>query len=250
MRCTPATRLHGEVEEDGDGLPQLGDDHVADVAPVGASVTGPGAGLRAEPEGVPCVDITVSARHTEVSEALHDATIDKIGRLVRFLEGMDRAEVHFAEERNPRILDREVCEVTLEGHGHHVRCKVAAPDGFVALDCAVAKLEQQLHKLKTKLQRRAHGAPKAAARAAVDAVTPAVGADGTVVAPEAPDEPAGLRIVRTKSHALKPVTPDEAAQQMDLLGHGFYFFTNADTGRSAVVYWRDDGDVGLIDEAG
>lgn len=193
------------------------------------------------------MDITVSARHTEVSEALHQATVEKIGRLVRFLEGMDRAEVHFAEERNPRILDREVCEVTIEGHGHHVRCKVAAPDGFVALDRAVAKLEQQLHKLKTKLQRRAHGAPKAAARAAVDAVTPAVDADGAVAAP---DEPAGLRIVRTKSHALKPVTPDEAAQQMDLLGHGFYFFTNADTGRSAVVYWRDDGDVGLIDEAG
>ncbi len=102
------------------------------------------------------MDITVSARHTEVSEALHQATVEKIGRLVRFLEGMDRAEVHYAEERNPRILDREVCEVTLEGHGHHVRAKVAAGDPFAAIDAAVDKLEHQLHRVKTKLVSRSH----------------------------------------------------------------------------------------------
>ena len=111
------------------------------------------------------MEITVSARHTEVSERLRDAVEEKIGRLSRFLEGMDRAEVHFTEERNPRIADKEVCEVTLEGHGHHVRCKVAAPDGFAAIDAAVDKLEHQLHKLKTKLQRRHHGRPAQRPRA-------------------------------------------------------------------------------------
>ena len=104
------------------------------------------------------MEITVSARHTEVSDALRAAVEEKIGRLSRFLDGMDRAEVHFTEERNPRIADKEVCEVTLEGHGHHVRCKVAAPDGFAAIDVAVDKLEHQLHKLKTKLQRAATAA--------------------------------------------------------------------------------------------
>src|SRR3954465_1802085 len=99
----------------------------------------------------PCVEITVSSRHTEVSDALRASTIEKIGRLSRFLEGMDRAEVHFSEHRNKRNADKEVCEVTLEGHGHHVRCKVSAPDGFAAVDPAVEKLEHQLHKLKTKL---------------------------------------------------------------------------------------------------
>jgi len=93
----------------------------------------------------------VSARHTDISPALRAAAEDKIGRLSRFLGGMDRAEVHFSEEHNPRISAKEVCEVSLEGHGHHVRCKAAAADGFAAVDLAVEKLEHQLYKLKSKL---------------------------------------------------------------------------------------------------
>src|SRR6187397_26661 len=102
------------------------------------------------------MEITVSSRHTEVSDLLRATTIEKIGRLSRFLEGMDHAEVHFYEEHNRRISEKEVCEVTMEGHGHHVRCKVSAPDGFAAVDLAVEKLEHQLHKLKSKLVRRNH----------------------------------------------------------------------------------------------
>ena len=97
------------------------------------------------------LEITVSARHTDISPALRAAAEEKIGRLSRFLDGMDRAEVHFSEEHNPRISAKEVCEVSLEGHGHHVRCKAAAADGFAAIDLAVEKLEQQLYKLKSKL---------------------------------------------------------------------------------------------------
>jgi putative sigma-54 modulation protein len=97
------------------------------------------------------LEITVSARHTAISPALRAAAEEKIGRLSRFLDGMDRAEVHFSEEQNPRISAKEVCEVTLEGRGHHVRCKVAAVDGFAAIDLAVEKLEHQLYKLKSKL---------------------------------------------------------------------------------------------------
>ena len=97
------------------------------------------------------MEITVSARHTDISPALRAAAEEKIGRLSRFLDGMDRAEVHFSEEHNPRITAKEVCEVSLEGRGHHVRCRVAAADGFAAIDLAVEKLEHQLYKLKSKL---------------------------------------------------------------------------------------------------
>jgi putative sigma-54 modulation protein len=97
------------------------------------------------------LEITVSARHTDISPALRAAAEEKIGRLSRFLDGMDRAEVHFSEEHNPRISAKEVCEVSLEGGGHHVRCKAAAADGFAAVDLAVEKLEHQLYKLKSKL---------------------------------------------------------------------------------------------------
>jgi putative sigma-54 modulation protein len=186
------------------------------------------------------VEITVSSRHTEVSELLRESTIDKIGRLGRFLEGMDRAEVHFSEEHTRKAADKEVCEVTLVGHGHHVRCKVSAPDGFAAVDLAVEKLEHQLHKLKTKLLKRTHSNGKRAnGNGSVS---------GAVAAPEEDGE-GRPRIVKTKAFQIKPMTPEEAILQMDLMGHDFFFFTNADTERAAVVYRRDDGDVGLIDQA-
>lgn len=102
------------------------------------------------------MDITISSRGAEPSEALVAATQRKIGRLARFVEGMEIARVHFAEERNPRIADREICEVLMEGHGHQVQCKVAAADTFAALDLAVEKLEPQLVKLKSKVSPRGH----------------------------------------------------------------------------------------------
>jgi putative sigma-54 modulation protein len=140
-----------------------------------------------------------------------------------------------------------VCEVTMEGHGHHVRAKVAAHDKFVAVDRAVDKLEHQLHKLKTKLHRRNH--PRRAA--SVDSRTSPIelDTDDAVVGDGAAAREAEVRIVKTKRFLMKPMAPEEAAQHMDLLGHDFFFFTNAVTSRAAVVYRRSDGDVGLIDEA-
>jgi len=196
------------------------------------------------------VQVTVSRRHTEVSDALRVMAEEKIGRLDRFVEGLDYAEVHFSEHKNPRISDKEVCEVTIEGHGHHVRCKVQAPDGFQAVDKAYEKLEHQLHKLKTKLSRRNHGRPKAHKK--VDALgAVAVAFPEEEVGGPVDDEQVDAlpQIVKSKRFAIHPMSADEAAERMELLGHGFFFFTNAKTSRSAVVYRRDDGNVGLIDEA-
>jgi len=95
------------------------------------------------------VEIAISSRGTEVSDALEAATHQKVGKLSRFLE-MDLARVHYSEERNPRIADKVICEVVIEGHGHQVQCKVAAVDGPAALDLADEKLEPQLARLKTK----------------------------------------------------------------------------------------------------
>lgn len=125
------------------------------------------------------MDITVSARHMDISTALRAAAEDKIGRLSRFQDGIQRAEVHFSEERNPRISDKEVCEVTMDGGGHHLRCKVAAADPFAAIDLAVAKLEHQLHKLKTKTVLRSHQGPRLA--------EVALGADEEILERAAPD---------------------------------------------------------------
>lgn len=96
------------------------------------------------------MQITVSSRNTEVSEALRVATTQKIGRLGKLVPGADRAEVHFCEERNPRIADREVCEVVLHGTGRPVQCRAAAPDGFAAMNMALSKLHQQLGKARER----------------------------------------------------------------------------------------------------
>ncbi len=196
------------------------------------------------------MQVTVSRRHTQVPESLRVMAEEKIGRLGRFVEGLDHAEVHFWEHKNPRIADKEVCEVTIEGHGHHVRCKVQAPDGYQAIDKAYDKLEHQLHKLKTKLARRNHGRPKAHkkvdALGAVAVVEPEV-IDEDVEIDEIDDH--GPKIVKSKRFAIHPMSAEEAAERMELIGHGFFFFTNVETSRSAVVYRREDGNVGLIDEA-
>lgn len=196
------------------------------------------------------MEISISSRHKDVTPGLEEVVRTKIGQLDRYLDDLDTAEVHFDEARNPRIVDRETCEVTLTGHGHHLRCKVNAPDAFTAVDLAEAKLERQIRKLRTRLQNRHRGRGDTIRTGAAPDPQPTPDAvDGSGDVDGADDEPE-LQIVKTKRFHLGPLTPAEAALKMDLMGHGFFFFINSTTGRSAVVYRRDDGAVGLIDEAG
>jgi putative sigma-54 modulation protein len=198
------------------------------------------------------MDITIGGRKVEVSRSVRDAVEEKVGRLGRFLDGMERAEVLFTEERNPRISEKEVCEVTLYGHGHVVRARAAAGEAVAALDLVVGKLTHRLEKLKGKLVSRSH--PRR--HGSEDHLTvPGELIDSSRLDSsdddddddEATEGHPQLRIVRSKQFAIKPMTPEEAALQMELLGHDFFLFTNADTGGAAVVYRRNDGDVGLIE---
>jgi ribosomal subunit interface protein len=98
--------------------------------------------------GTQRVEITVSSRHLDISPALRAAAEEKFGRLSRLGPDIERAEVHFLEERNPRIPAREACDVSLEARGRRIRARAAAGDTFAAIDLAIAKLEHQLHRLK------------------------------------------------------------------------------------------------------
>ena len=180
------------------------------------------------------MQVHISSRRTHVSDRLQDLTRSKLERLDKYVPGLERADVHFSEERNPRIADKETCEITVEGDGHRVRTKVTAPDPYTAIDLAAEKLEHQFHKLKSKLHRHEHNGEASIRLEPASAPIPAV-------------EENISRIVKKKQFAIDPMTADDAVLQMELLGHDFFLFTNADTGRSAVVYLRDDGDVGLID---
>ena len=97
------------------------------------------------------MEVQVSGRKVQLSPALRQAVETKLGRLERYLRGEHRAEVVFLEERNGRIADKDVCEVLIDGAGHHLRARVAAPDPFAAVDAAVAKLEHQLRRVKANV---------------------------------------------------------------------------------------------------
>ena len=182
------------------------------------------------------MDIAIQHGKVELSPALRAAVDEKIGNLGRYLQGMEKAEVKFTAETNNRIAEGQVCEVTMYGHGHVVRAKAAATDPFVAVDRVVDKLEHRIEKLKGKLLGRSHPRKHPSVDLPSD------------VADSAEDVPDGQpRIVKTKKFEMKPMTPEEAALQMDLVGHEFYFFTSSETGQAGVVYRRDDGQIGLID---
>ncbi|MDA9359728.1 ribosome-associated translation inhibitor RaiA [bacterium] len=186
------------------------------------------------------MDVRLSAKRTELTPRLEQYTTEKVERLDRFVEGLDHSDVHFVEEVNPRIANRVMCEITVEGHGHHVRAKHTAPDPFAAVDGTVDKLERQLRKLKTRLIRRWHASGDK--QILVDAGIPEMDTEA-----EAPAPP---RIVKSKKFHIASMTAEEAVLELELVNHDFYFFHNSETMRAAIVYRREDGDFGLIDEAG
>jgi putative sigma-54 modulation protein len=217
------------------------------------------------------MEIAVHGRHVAVPAELRKLTEEKVGHLGRFLEGMERAEVRFVEERNPRIPEPVGCEITVVGHGHVVRAKASGAEPTTALDRVIDKTGIQLSRLKKKLIGRSHphhghtlDKAGAGAPATLDGLGKAGRTNGRGTLNDDYDEdeegargPAGngtvwldnvgARIVRAKRFSIKPMTPEEAVLQMELLSHDFFFFANAETDRPAVVYRRSDGDFGLID---
>ncbi len=193
------------------------------------------------------MDVTMQCRNAEVPEALRAVAREKVTRIGRHLDGWDHAEIHFSEERNPRIADKEICEVTLRGHGHVVRAKAAAPDTLASIDRVVEKLDRQVSRLKSRLVGRSH--PRHPSRPDTNGNGGANGLAGLLDEVDADEDEVGdgPRFVKTKHFTTKPMTPEEATLQMDLVGHDFYFFTNAESGLATVVYRRDDGHFGLID---
>lgn len=184
------------------------------------------------------MEIIVRGKNIEVSEVLRETAIGKMAKLDRFANGSTRAEIDFSELKNRRIHDKHVCEVLVHLKGSLIRSHAAAPEPFAALDLVIDKLEHQVKKLKEKRVSRMHPRPSRGAQA-----VPAVLGDDR----RQSDTDNEMRIVKVKRIDIKPMPPEEAGLQMDLLGHDFFFFTNSETGRSAVIYRRVDGDLGLID---
>jgi len=225
------------------------------------------------------VDVVVKGRHCSVTDRFRQQVEDKLTRLDRFAARIIRVEIEVSRERNPRLADRsERVELTVLSRGPAVRAEAAADDRFAALDLALDKLLARLRKAADR-KRVHHGTrtPISVAQATAAlasnsssngssnsaSTSPSNGAGdylartGTDEQPES--EPirtsviAGMEvvgdgplIVREKTHPASPMTLDQALYEMELVGHDFYLFIDADSKRPSVVYRRRGYDYGVI----
>ncbi len=177
------------------------------------------------------MQVIIKGKNIEITEALRDHARQKVSKIEKLDLGFKEIEVKLVVEKNPSIQDNQIAELTLYGNSRILRATERDRDMYIAVDKAVSKLQRQIKKFHGKQIDRTQGQESALRGPAV---------------PEEPVEAMPV-IVKEKSIALKPMTPEEAALQMEMLGHDFFVFTNADTDNTNVVYRRKDGNYGLID---
>lgn len=168
----------------------------------------------------------ITGRNIDVSEYLRGLAGKKLQKLTRYFKDDTVAQVMLSVEKN-----RHICEVTIPYNGIILRAKDVSGDMYASIDNVVDKLEKQIHRHRTKLEKRLHE-----------------NAFKGMIYDETAAEP--RRVVRTKRFALKPMDIEEAIMQMELLSHSFFVFLNAQTNEVNVLYLRDDNDLGLIEPSG
>ncbi len=169
--------------------------------------------------------ITITTRKTFVNEIDKQMVEKKIGKLAKFFNEDAEATITVSSQKNDKIV-----EVTIFANGLVYRAEERNEDILDAVDKAENAIDRQIRRNKTRLE-------KSIKR---EAFVPE--------APEAPvEEEKEFNIIRTKTHSLKPMSAEEAILQMNLLGHEFFIFLNAQTDSTDIVYKRKDGNYGLIE---
>lgn len=172
--------------------------------------------------------ITVSGKNIQITEGLRGAVESKLAKLEKYFKPEVEVNTTLSVQKN-----RHIIEVTIPFNGVILRGEEANDDMYVALDLVTEKLIRQIRKQKTKLERRKHSG---------DSLRYQVlkGFD------KENGEKEG-EIVKTKKFAMKPMSDEEAILQLELLGHNFFVYKNADTDEVNVLYKRKDGNYGLIE---
>lgn len=174
------------------------------------------------------MNFIISGKNIEITQGLRDTIEHKLGKLERYFTPDTEIIVTLSVEK-----DRQKIEVTIPVKGDIIRSEQVSTDMYVSIDLVEEVIERQLRKYKNKLVSR-HQA----------------GGNFNQAFMESEDEVADtneIRIVRTKRFGVKPMFPEDACMQMDLLGHNFFVFSNAETEEVNVVYKRKDGSFGLIE---
>jgi putative sigma-54 modulation protein len=180
------------------------------------------------------LQVTVKGKNIEVTEALRTHVEQKVAKIAKLGLDFKEIEVKLVVEKNPSIKDNQMAELTLVGSGPLLRATDRDRDLYIAVDKAVSKLLRRIKKFHEKQIDRTQ-AQESALRGP---------------SPEESAEEESPSIVKRKTIFMKPMMPEEAVLQMEMLGHDFFVFTDSETGQATVVYKRNDGNIGLIDTSG
>ena len=179
-----------------------------------------------------------SEKKIKLPEKIHAYAEKKVMKLARYFDEDAEALVVFSLEKKNTNHENHV-ELTVHGAGTWFRASESTSDMFASIDAAVGTIEGQIRKNKTRLARRLRQ----------DAFTRTVQDEEEVSFVEDEDTQDDLKIVKIKNFYFRPMTREEAVLQMNLLGHTFFAFRDEDNGGSfAVVYRRNDGGYGLLDD--
>lgn len=175
---------------------------------------------------------TITAKNMVVTPGINDRVMKKISKMGRYLNPNAEIFVRLTKEKN----NRRTCEITVPVSGVTLRAEATNDDNlYVSIDQALAKLERQIHKHRTKLDKRLRE----------DAFSP-VELEYDADAAETVEE-STRKVVRHKAFPVRPMSVEDAILQMELLGHSFFVFVNVETDRTNVLYLRKDGDLGLME---
>ena len=176
-------------------------------------------------KGVDFMRYVISGKNIDVTEGLRTAITDKLGKLERYFTPDTEVHVTLSVEK-----ERQKIEVTIPVKGTVIRSEQVSNDMYVSIDLVEEVIERQLRKYKNKIVQREQGAGSFRQE---------------FIDKEAEDEE--VRIIRTKQFDMKPMYPEDACVQMEMLGHSFYVFVNAETEQINVVYKRKGNTYGLIE---
>jgi putative sigma-54 modulation protein len=182
--------------------------------------------------------LVIHGKNIEITDAIREYVHQKIEKAVNHFQNItNEVDVHLSVARNPRINTRQAAEVTIYANGNIIRAEESSENLYASIDLVADKISRQLRKYKER--RQEHKTQPIPTNEAVvpEPVTDLIG-DRTA---ELPGE-----VVRTKYFTMPPMTVAEAQEQLQLVGHDFYMFRNAETGEINVIYERNHGGYGVI----
>ena len=177
------------------------------------------------------MQVTVVGRHIEATEALKQYATEKLSRLEKYLPKTIQVVVTLSVVKKVH----HIAEAVIKSNGLLIQASEETEEMYSAIDLLVTKLERRVRRYREKLTDHKHQSGKA---------------DTVARASEAPHPEDRIpQIIKTKRFDLKPMQPEEAVRQMELLDKDFFIFANAGSGHVNVIYKRKDGNVGLIEPA-